>query len=95
MSVALMGLSMPIATLVRMIETDIKLSDLVLPILEGLVYGLIIASVSVYHGLRVKRSPVEVPRETALALVSALALCTVGLSLYLIFSSLTPSGVIR
>jgi phospholipid/cholesterol/gamma-HCH transport system permease protein len=86
---ALMGLSMPIATLVRMIETDIKLSDLVLPILEGLVYGLIIASVSVYHGLRVNRSPVEVPRETALALVSALSLCTVGLSLYLIFSSMT------
>jgi len=86
---ALMGLSMPIATLVRMIETSIKLSDLILPVLEGLVYGLIISSVSVYHGLRVKRSPTEVPQETTLALVSSLALCTVGLSLYLIFSSMT------
>ena len=85
---ALMGLSMPIATLVRMIETSIKLSDLVLPFLEGLGYGLIISSVSVYHGLRVKNSPVDVPRETTLSLVSSLSLCTVMLSLYLIFSSL-------
>ncbi len=88
-AMALMGLSMPIATLVRMIETSIKLSDLVLPVLEGLGYGLIISSVSVYHGLRVKNSPVDVPRETTLSLVSSLSLCTVMLSLYLIFSSLT------
>ncbi len=88
-AMALMGLSMPIATLVRMIETSIKLSDLVLPFLEGLGYGLIISSVSVYHGLRVKNSPVDVPRETTLSLVSSLSLCTVMLSLYLIFSSLT------
>ncbi|MDA8027972.1 MAG: ABC transporter permease [Nitrospiraceae bacterium] len=87
-AMALMGLSMPIATLVRMIETSIKLSDLVLPFLEGLGYGLIISSVSVYHGLRVKNSPVDVPRETTLSLVSSLSLCTVMLSLYLIFSSL-------
>jgi len=50
---------------------------------------LIISTVSVYHGLRVRRSPAEVPKETRLALVSALALSTVTLSLYLIFSSLT------
>ncbi len=87
-AMALMGLSMPIATLVRMIETSIKLSDLVLPFLEGLGYGLIISSVSVYHGLRVKNSPADVPRETTLSLVSSLSLCTVMLSLYLIFSSL-------
>ena len=87
-AMALMGLSMPIATLVRMIETSIKLSDLVLPVLEGLAYGTIIASVSVYHGLRVKNSPVEVPRETTLALVSSLSLCVVMLSIYLIFSAL-------
>lgn len=88
-AMALMGLSMPIATLVRMIETSIRLSDLLLPLFEGLFYGLIISTVSVYHGLRVRRSPAEVPRETRLALVSALALSTVTLSLYLIFSSLT------
>ncbi len=88
-AMALMGLSMPVATLVRMIETNIRLSDLLLPLLEGLFYGLIISSVSVYHGLRVKRSAREVPKETRLALVSALALSTVALSLYLIFSSLT------
>ena len=88
-AMALMGLSMPIATLVRMIETSIKLTDLVLPVLEGLAYGTIIASVSVYHGLRVKNSPVEVPRETTLSLVSSLSLCVVMLSLYLIFSALT------
>ncbi|MGC8501278.1 MAG: ABC transporter permease [Leptospirillia bacterium] len=88
-AMALMGLSMPIATLVRMIETNIRLSDLLLPLLEGLFYGLIISTVSVYHGLRVRRSPAEVPKETRLALVSALALSTVTLSLYLIFSSLT------
>jgi len=87
-AMALMGLSMPIATLVRMIETSIKLTDLVLPVLEGLAYGTIIASVSVYHGLRVKNSPVEVPRETTLSLVSSLSLCVVMLSLYLIFSAL-------
>ena len=87
-AMALMGLSMPIATLVRMIETSIKLTDLVLPVLEGLAYGTIIASVSVYHGLRVKNSPVEVPRETTLALVSSLSLCVVMLSIYLIFSAL-------
>ncbi len=87
-AMALMGLSMPIATLARMIETSIKLSDLVLPVLEGLAYGTIIASVSVYHGLRVKNSPVEVPRETTLALVSSLSLCVVMLSIYLIFSAL-------
>lgn len=86
---ALIGLSMPVATLVRMIETSIKLKDLTLPAFEGLVYGLIISSVSVYHGLRVKRSSTEVPRETTLALVSALSLCTIGLSIYLIFSSMT------
>lgn len=88
-AMALMGLSIPIATLVRMIETSIKLKDLTLPLVEGLVYGIIISSVSVYHGLRVKRSPTEVPRETTLALVSALALCTITLSLYLIYSSMT------
>ena len=87
-AMALMGLSMPIATLVRMIETSIKLSDLVLPFLEGLGYGLIISSVSVSHGMRVKNSPADVPRETTLSLVSSLSLCTVMLSLYLIFSSL-------
>ncbi len=88
-AMALMGLSMPIATLIRMIETSIKLSDLLLPLMEGLFYGLIISSVSVYHGLRVSRSPIEVPKETTQALVSALTLCTIGLSLYLIFSSMT------
>ncbi len=87
-AMALMGLSMPIATLARMIEESIKLSDLVLPVIEGLFYGLIISSVSVYHGLRVGNSPADVPRETTSALVSALSLCTIMLSLYLIFSSM-------
>ena len=88
-AMALMGLSMPIATLTRMIESSIKLSDLILPVSEGLLYGLIVSSVSVYHGLRVRHSPLDVPKETTLALVSSLSLCTVTLSLYLIFSSMT------
>jgi phospholipid/cholesterol/gamma-HCH transport system permease protein len=85
--IAFFGLSMPIVSLIRAIETSINLPDLVIPIVEGVTYGAIIAAVGSYHGLKVGKSPSDVPQETTRALVSAIVLCTMFSTFFLVFSS--------
>lgn len=85
---AFFGLSMPFIALIRELETSITLPDLVIPLVEGIVYGLVIASVGTYHGLKVGISPTDVPQQTTNALVNSIVLCTLFSTVFLIFSSL-------
>ncbi len=81
----LFGLSMPMVSLIESLKTSLTLTDMLVPILDSAVFGLVIASVAVYHGLAVGRSPNDVPRETNKALVNAIVLCTVFLTVIQIF----------
>ncbi|MHB1287105.1 MAG: ABC transporter permease [Leptospirales bacterium] len=85
---AFFGLSMPFIALIRELETSVTLPDLIIPLIEGIVYGLVIASVGTYHGLKVGVSPTDVPQQTTNALVNSIVLCTLFAVVFLIFSSL-------
>ncbi|MHB1606160.1 MAG: ABC transporter permease [Leptospirales bacterium] len=85
---AFFGLSMPFIALIRELETSVTLPDLAIPLIEGIVYGLVIASVGTYHGLKVGISPTDVPQQTTNALVNSIVLCTLFSTVFLIFSSL-------
>ena len=85
---AFFGLSMPFIALIRELETSVTLPDLIIPLVEGVVYGLVIASVGTYHGLKVGISPTDVPLQTTNALVNSIVLCTLFSTLFLIFSSI-------
>ncbi len=85
---AFFGLSMPFIALIRELETSVTLPDLIVPLIEGVVYGLVIASVGTIHGLKVGVSPTDVPQQTRNALVNSIVLCTLFSVVFLIFSSL-------
>ncbi len=85
---AFFGMSMPPVSLILELERSITLTDLLIPILEGVVYGFIVAAVGTYHGLKVGQSPTDVPQQTTRALVNAIVLCTAFSTLFLVFSSL-------
>jgi phospholipid/cholesterol/gamma-HCH transport system permease protein len=81
----LFGLSMPMVSLIESLKTSLTLSDLLVPLMDSAAFGLIIAAVAVYHGLSVGQSPNDVPRETNKALVNAIVLCTLVLTVIQIF----------
>jgi phospholipid/cholesterol/gamma-HCH transport system permease protein len=85
--IAFFGLSMPIVSLIRELETSINLPDLIIPLVESITYGSIIAAVGSYHGLKVGDSPTDVPQQTTRALVSSIVLCTLFSTFFLVFSS--------
>ncbi|MGM0593475.1 MAG: MlaE family ABC transporter permease [Pseudomonadota bacterium] len=48
--------------------------DLVIFVLKNMIFGLLIGTVACYHGLRVGRSPTEVPQQAQRAVINSLTL---------------------
>ncbi|MBL4688004.1 MAG: ABC transporter permease [Nannocystaceae bacterium] len=65
-----------LAHLATRLYTYVTPTDIAIATLKSLAFGLIIASVSCYHGLSVRRDISQIPRRTTRALVEALVHCT-------------------
>lgn len=84
-AVAIMGgfvvakykLVVPFSIYVGDLIQAMRFSDLLITLVKGVVFGLTIAVVSVYHGLAVGNSPTEVPQQATKAILRALSLCLV------------------
>jgi phospholipid/cholesterol/gamma-HCH transport system permease protein len=71
-------LTITLPVFLRELVASLKATDLVFGILKSLVFGLLIALTTTYHGLTVRYSSIEVPQVATRGVVSAILFCFVS-----------------
>lgn len=69
--------SVNMAAMLTLFVDSLRLADIVINIVKGLLLGTTIALVCIYHGLRVTNSITEIPQQTSRAIVNSMILCFV------------------
>jgi phospholipid/cholesterol/gamma-HCH transport system permease protein len=88
LSSAALFFNMPLLQPVNSIFSVLTISELVFSLLKGLVFGMLISSISCYHGFRVKTSITEIPQAASMAVMQSLFLVLVfdGLIAFISFA---------
>ena len=68
-------LTTPFNFYIHKIISSLEFSDISISITKSTIFGIIIAILSSYHGLRVKRYAAEVPQGTTKAVISSIVIC--------------------
>lgn len=69
--------SVNMAAMLTLFIDSLRLADIVINIVKGLLLGTTISLVCIYHGLRVTNSSTEIPQQTSRAIVNSMILCFV------------------
>ena len=69
--------SVNMAAMLTLFVDSLRLADIVINIVKGLLLGTTISLVCIYHGLRVTNSSTEIPQQTSRAIVNSMILCFV------------------
>lgn len=72
MLVAGIVLKIPFAKFYEIVFSNMVLADLLISFLKSVVFGAIIATISVYHGFKIRMSSTEVPQAVTKSVVKAL-----------------------
>lgn len=75
--VSKLTLTISLPVFIRELAIRLQPVDMILPVLKGLLFGLLIPLICAYHGLTVRYSSIEVPQATTRAVVSAILFCFV------------------
>ena len=65
-------LNIPFNSFFQNVFSNMEIADLLISFLKSVVFGAIIATISVYHGFKIRLSSTEVPRAVTNAVVNAL-----------------------
>lgn len=68
-------LTTPFDLYIHKIILSLEFSDIYVSLIKSAIFGIIIAILSSYHGLRVKRFATEVPQATTRAVISSIVTC--------------------
>lgn len=68
-------LTTPFDLYIHKIILSLEFSDIYVSLVKSAIFGIIIAILSSYHGLRVKRFVTEVPQATTKAVISSIVIC--------------------
>lgn len=75
--VSAMLLATSFVTFTNSIISALSIGDIFICLLKSFCFGLLISSISCYHGLAVRISPTEIPQQTAKAVVNSIILSIV------------------
>jgi len=68
-------LTTPFNLYMHKIILSLEFSDIYVSLIKSAIFGIIIAILSSYHGMRVKRYATEVPQATTKAVISSIVIC--------------------
>jgi phospholipid/cholesterol/gamma-HCH transport system permease protein len=73
--VARIELTVPFASFGQAVARALSITDIVVTMLKGTMFGIAIASICCHHGLAVQASYTEVPQQTTKAMINSVVVC--------------------